>query len=420
MDHYPHNYLEKMLPGFEKKPKEPTFIPPAPVAKPSKLLVTETKTPGADMLASIVSFLRKYLVCDDQQLTVLALWIVQTWCFDAFPSTAYLDVRSPESQSGKSLLLDLLELLCAEPKRINGGSPKTLFGKLGAPPNDADKTSGNGAKKEVPPSTILLDDCQHTFGSSERQPLLAPFNSGTRRRCVYTIGDDEFSFFYPKAFAGSIPLPRSLAARCIPILLRRKKPSDALARFEYRVVSEEAGKITRQIKQWAEDNLKFFETTGQNAPDKLPPYLTAREQDCAEPLLHIANRMGGQWPEKTRAAILALLQVSDASIAIELLSDVRLVFAFKQNPEYLTTADLKSILTSLEFRPWGGWTHGFNNRLAGLLHPFGIKSRNLKIAQDKVLKGYLFKDFQDAWERYLPPFTGEVATKTSAATNSAT
>jgi len=420
MDPYSQNYLEKMLPGFEKKPKEPTFIPPAPAVKPSK--PPETKTPGAEMLASIASFLRKYLVCDDQQLTILALWVVQTWCFDAFPSTAYLDVRSPESQSGKSLLLDLLQLLCAEPERINGGSPKTLFGKLGAPPNDIGKPAGSAAKEkeEVPPSTILLDDCQHTFGPSERQPLLAPFNSGTRRRCVYTIGDDEFSFFYPKAFAGSIPLPRSLAARCIPILLRRKKPSDAVTRFEYRVASEEAGKITRQIKQWADDNLKFFETTGQNAPDKLPPYLTAREQDCAEPLLHIANRIGGSWPEKARAAILVLLQVSDASIAIELLSDVRLVFAFKQNPEYLTTADLKLILIGLEFRPWGGWTQGFNNRLAGLLHPFGIKSRNLKIAEDKVLKGYLFKDFQDAWERYLPPFTEGVATKTSAATNSAT
>src|SRR5215469_1355436 len=132
MDPYSQNYLEKMLPGFEKKPKEPTFIPPAPAVKSSK--PPEVKTPGVDMLASIVSFLRKHLVCDDQQLTVLALWVAQTWCFDAFPSTAYLDVRSPESQSGKSLLLDLLELLCAEPKRINGGSPKTLFGKLGTPP----------------------------------------------------------------------------------------------------------------------------------------------------------------------------------------------------------------------------------------------------------------------------------------------
>src|SRR5262249_26640519 len=417
MDPYSQNYLEKMLPGFEKKPKEPTFIPPAPVAKPSNPPDTETKTPGADMLPSILSFLRKPLVCDDQQLTVLALWVVQTWCYDSFPSTAYLDIRSAESQSGKSLLLDLLELLCAEPKRINGGSPKTLMGKLG--PAVSNDNTNSDAKNEVSPSTILLDDCQHTFSPSERQALLAPFNSGTRRRCVYTIGNEEFSFYYPKAFAGSLPLPRSLAARCIPILLQRKKPSDLVTRFEYRVASEEAGKITRQIKPWVEDNLKFFETAGQNAPDKLPPYLTAREQDSAEPLLHIANRIGGSWPEKARSAILALLKLSDSSTAIELLADIRLVFVFKENPEYLTTADLSSVLTNLDFRPWSAW-RGFAHKLAFFLHPFGIKSRNLRLPEDKVVKGYLFKDFQDSWERYLPPFSDCSATKNAPATLSAT
>src|SRR5262249_603870 len=83
--------------------------------------------------------------------------------------------------------------------------------------------------------------------------------------------------------AASIPLPRSLAARCIPILLRRKKPSDVVTRFEYRVASEEAGKITRQIKQWKEDNLEFFQKTAQNPPDNLPPYLPPPDHHSPPP-----------------------------------------------------------------------------------------------------------------------------------------
>src|SRR5215471_2195513 len=400
MDPYPHNYLEKMLPGFEKKPKEQTFTPPA---VPSKPPVAEPKTPAMDMLASIISFLRKYSVCDQHQLTILALWVVHTWCYDAFPTSAYLDVRSPESQAGKSLLLDLLELLCAGPERINGGEARTIWYKLLGDDRDSQRSKPDEKTKnkndQSSSATILLDDCHHTFGPSERQPLLAWFNSGSHRRSVYTFGGEQYSFFCPKAFAGNASLPRSLASRCIPILLRRKRPSDAVSRFDFQIACDETIKLRRQLEQWANDNLEALGKASRNAPDKLPPYLTAREQDCAEPLLHIANRIGGQWPAKARAAILSLLKLSDASMAIELLSDVRLVFAFKENPEYLTTADLKSILTGLEFRPWGGWTQGFNNRIAGLLHPFGIKSRNLKIAQDKVLKGYLFKDFQDAWER---------------------
>jgi len=412
MDPYPHNYLEKMLPGFEKKPKEQTFTPPVVPPKP---LITEAKTPAMDMLAAIVAFLRKYLVCDEHQLTILALWIIHTWCYDVFPTSAYLDIRSPESQSGKSLLLDLFELLCDAPDRINGGEVRTIWYKL---VGDGRETP-NQKKDDKKLATILFDDCHHTFGPSERQPLLAWFNSGSRRRSVYTAYGEQYSFFCPKAFAGNAHLPRSLAARCIPILLRRKRPADSVARFDLRSACDETIKLRRQIEQWAKDNMQALENVAHNTPDKLPAYLSAREQDSAEPLLHIANRIGGAWPEKTRNAILALLRFSSASTAVELLSDIRLVFAFKENPEYLTTADLSSILCSLDFRPWSAW-RGFGHKLAFQLHPFGIKSRNLKLEKDKVLKGYLFKDFHDAWERYLPPFAERSATKTANATSSAT
>ena len=194
-----------------------------------------------------------------------------------------------------------------------------------------------------------------------------------------------------------------------------------MARFDFQTACDETIKLRRQLEQWANDNLQVLGKASRNAPDKLPAYLTAREQDCAEPLLHIANRIGGPWPERTRTAIQALLKLTSASAPIELLEDIRVVFAFRQNPEYLTTADLFTILASLEFRPWSGWSRGAaGNKMGALLHPFEIKSRNLKIAEDKVLKGYLFKDFQDAWERYLPPFTEGGATKSAAATSAAT
>jgi len=392
---------------------------------PSKPPVAEPKTPAMDMLASIISFLRKYLVCDQHQLTILALWVVHTWCYDAFPSSTYLDVRSPESQAGKSLLLDLLELLCAGPERINGGEARTIWYMLLGDDRDSQKSKSDEKTKnkndQSSSATILLDDCHHTFGPSERQPLLAWFNSGSRRRSVYTFGGEQYSFFCPKAFAGNAQLPRSLASRCIPILLRRKRPSDAAARFDFHTACDETVKLRRQIEQWANDNLELLGKASRNAPDKLPPYLTAREQDCAEPLLHIANRIGGPWPERARTAIQALLKLMSASMPIELLADIRLVFAFKQNPEYLTTADLFSILASLDFRPWCRWSSGAaGNKIGCLLNPFEIKSRNLRLPDEKVLKGYLFKDFKDAWERYLPPFEDCGATKTGAATPAAT
>ena len=81
---------------------------------------------NATQLAALVEFLRQYLVCDEHQFTVLALWIVHTWCFEVFSTAAYLNVRSPEPQSGKTLCLDLLELLCRSPWLAPGADSRTV------------------------------------------------------------------------------------------------------------------------------------------------------------------------------------------------------------------------------------------------------------------------------------------------------
>jgi len=51
--------------------------------------------------------------------------------------------------------------------------------------------------------------------------------------------------------------------------------------------------------------------------------------------------------------------------------------------------------------------------LAALLHLFGITSNNIHITAEKVLKGYRFKAFEDAWERYLPSLPAGSATKSA-------
>src|SRR5215469_4865696 len=83
------------------------------------------------MMDFLVAFLRQYLVCDEYQLHLLALWIVHVWTYhDRITTAAYLDVRSPESESGKTRCLQLLNLLCDEPWFATGSSPQTVMEKL--------------------------------------------------------------------------------------------------------------------------------------------------------------------------------------------------------------------------------------------------------------------------------------------------
>jgi hypothetical protein len=86
-----------------------------------------------DMLDRIASFLRQYLVCDEHQLTVLTLWTVHTWCFQHFANVPYLDIRSPQPQSGKTRCLHLLRELCESPVFSSGAPARTLMARSMAP-----------------------------------------------------------------------------------------------------------------------------------------------------------------------------------------------------------------------------------------------------------------------------------------------
>src|SRR5262249_61129618 len=123
---YPRNKL------LESETKPTPKLPPAPASpqtpiQPAKAPPpTKYEEPDAKMLDSIVAFLRHYLICDDYQLNLLALWIVHTYCFQDFPTTAYLHLRSPESQCGKTRCLEILNILCESSWLVSGATASTL------------------------------------------------------------------------------------------------------------------------------------------------------------------------------------------------------------------------------------------------------------------------------------------------------
>ncbi len=58
----------------------------------------------------------------------------------------------------------------------------------------------------------------------------------------------------------------------------------------------------------------------------------------------------------------------------------------------------------MEDRPWAEWRRGkplTKNQLAGLLKPFGVGSKGIRLADETTPRGYLH-DLTDAFSRYLP------------------
>lgn len=371
----------------------------------------------AQELDSIASFIREYLVCDDHQLTTLTLWVAYTWCANMFRTASYLDVRSPEPQSGKSVCLNLLDSLCCEPTFINAATPRTLVDRLlldRGIRQFADRVENKEKDHPWIPVTFLLDNCDYSFGTSDRHSSIAILNCGSEVTSLYSHGLEDYLVAAPKAFAGNTPLPGSLASRCIPIVLQRIKFSEQVKPLYIDELEAITGRFKHWLKSWAQEVSPQLQETRSDSI-QFPPALTPRQRQCAEPLLRVANLLGGPWPAKARAALAALFGCCEYNDQVQILRDIRDFFLQKDQPEKLPTEDLLGYLRGLEDRPWNTWGPKSGSRLGGLLRPFGIFSQPMKL-QGASLKGYYRQDFQDAWERYAGPVADRCAPENNSAT----
>jgi len=260
--------------------------------------------------------------------------------------------------------------------------------------------------------TLLLDESDATFNGNREfgEALRGILNSGHRfggkaSRCE-RAGENyirrDFDTFCPKAIAGIGKLPDTVADRSIPIRLRRKPPGTDVARFRRRDVEPEAAELRSQIAAWATE---WTELLAEVRPE-LPESLSDRQQDGAEPLLAIAEGMGGEWPARARAALIELLTgtvAEDQSVGVGLLGDIRNVF-HSTGRDRLTTSEMLDRLKQDETLPWGEFSNGRPLTpigLARLLKPFGIVPGTIRLEKGTA-KGYLRQSFADAWARYLP------------------
>jgi Protein of unknown function (DUF3631) len=150
----------------------------------------------------------------------------------------------------------------------------------------------------------------------------------------------------------------------------------------------------------------------------LPPQIQDRDADVWEPLIAVADAVGGVWPERARVAAVALAALSreaEPSLGIKLLTDLRTVFG---DFDSLATKSILAALCCLEEAPWGDLRgKPLDERgLARRLSAYGIKSASVRVG-DSVLRGYRREDLHDTWSRYLLPSADNSATSATSATH---
>jgi hypothetical protein len=70
---------------------------------------------GTVPLADVWAAVTRYVAFPDRaSIMAVVLWVVHTWLSEEFDSTPRLSVPSPEKESGKTRLLEVLVHLCRE------------------------------------------------------------------------------------------------------------------------------------------------------------------------------------------------------------------------------------------------------------------------------------------------------------------
>jgi hypothetical protein len=363
---------------------------------------------GDEILDAIGAFLGRFVVYPDEHCRdAHVLWCAHAHLMDAWDSTPRLAFLSPEPASGKSRALEVTEPLVPRPVLAVNTTPAYLFRKVADP--------------EGRP-TILFDEIDTIFGpkAKEHEEIRGLLNAGHRKgavagRCVprgNVIVTEEIPAYAAVALAGLGALPDTIMSRAVIIHMRRRAPGERIEPYRPRIHAPEGEGLGEMLGDW-------LSQVHPRYPDAMPAGVEDRDADVWEPLLAVADLASGEWPERARAAAVALVSARKAgaapSLGVRLLGDIRTAFGIK---DLLPTNDLIERLCGPEEAPWGDLQGKplDARRLARMLAPYNVGPTTIRFGATTA-KGYRTEDFADAWARYLPTFlsSGETVTCVTAA-----
>jgi hypothetical protein len=266
-----------------------------------------------------------------------------------------------------------------------------------------------------------MDECDTYLGArsgKEHEELRGLVNAGHRRGAVAyrVVGEGgrmevkEFPAFCAVALAGIGDVPATVLDRSVLIPMKRRAPNEHVEAFRYRKVQPQAEALRTLLEVWGDTHTEAI----ADIDPVLPLGLTDRAPDCWEPLVAIADYVGGAWPERARLAAVALHEERnerDPSLGVRLLADLRGVFG---EAEHMFTDDILTRLRNMDESPWDDlYGKPLDSRgLARRLRKYGVKPKSVRIGE-RSAKGYDRSDLHDPWTRYLPSPPGDVTRVTS-------
>lgn len=360
---------------------------------------------GAALLDEMERTIGRFIVCDPPVRTAAALWAAFTWFIDVVNVAPIALITAPEKACGKSQMLEVFARLARRSMQTSNISPAALFRAI-----------------EMWQPSLMMDEAD-TFmrdKKGENQELRGVINSGHTRASAYvirTVGEEhvpaKFSTWGAKAIAGikADGLADTITDRAVVFRLRKKLKTERVERLRSGAAETLFPLLRRKLARFAQDAGEAVRRA--DAPEL--EALTDRQMDNWEPLLAVALAAGGTWPERAAKAALALCKVDcePAGTGPELLANIRAIFLEREGDplapaDRIATAELIKALCENEEWRWATYNHGREiaaRQVAAILKGYGIQTMTKIRIGEKTMRGYMKKDFDDAFNRYISDFS---------------
>jgi hypothetical protein len=361
----------------------PAFVDPRDAEPPSKKYSNVTPADLVDRM------LEQYLAVKAHERVAITLWVLHSHVYDRFMVTPRLVLCSPVRNCGKTTVLDVAERLVARPKKSDNISAAAVYHLI------------NTERR-----TFLLDEGDNLeLTTAESAALRAALNGNRKGSTIDRMArgrSQAYSAFAPIAVAviGDLPLP--LVSRSIVIPMERGVPK---RRFDHDD-TEDLDLVYRHILMWARE-------ARLNLNPKMPPEVRGRDADNWRPLIAIADACSSAWGTRAREAAIAFCRGrQDEDPGVLLLCDIREIF--NRGADQLASKVLVDALNAMDDAPWSEWRGVRGDQqmgplsptqFAGLLAPFGIRSRVLWPSSQRArgsgsFRGYRREWFEAAWRAY--------------------
>ena len=243
---------------------------------------------GRGVAQEVAAAIDRHVALPPEGAVATALWVLLTHVHDSARVSPILAISSPLKRCGKTTLLLVIQRLVPRPVPSSSITPAALFRVIDA----ADPT-------------LLVDEADSFLGA--REELRGILNSGHTRGAAFvlrTVGEGsqaevrQFGTWAPKAVAAIGRLPETIEDRSVRIQLERRKPGENVEPLvagdapSTSTVSSRAGAWTILTLPVGTRNVSTDSTTGA--------------ADNWQPLLAVADVLGGEWPGLARAAALRL------------------------------------------------------------------------------------------------------------------